>query len=49
MSRWCSDGKEMYKIACGTCKVVVSLIKTDYFFAVLLVVAVVVDFVFIQK
>ena len=49
MSQWCNDGKEMYKIACCTCKVVVLLIKTDYFLAVLLVVAVVVGFVFIQK
>ena len=49
MSQWCNDGKEMYKIARCTCKVVVLSTKTYYFFAVLLAVDVVVCFFVIQK
>ena len=48
MSKWCNDGKEMYKIACCTRKVVVCYYK-HFLFAVLLAVAIVVGFVVIQK
>ena len=49
MPQWCNVGKEMYKIARCTCKVVVLLIKTHYFLAVLLAVSFLVGFVVIQK
>ena len=44
-SQSCNDGKEMYKKALCTCKVVVLLILPYRFFAVLVAVAVVVAYV----